>query len=82
MPLCVSVYSPLAQLTHHHFQGLKYFLFVYVCVSVCVCMYVTQLCSAFMSRADCALNESCASLVGRAERGGERGREEEERGQS
>lgn len=43
---------------------------------------MTQLCSVFVSRADCALNESCSSLLGIKRRGGggeERanGREEE-----
>lgn len=41
-------------------------------ICVCVCVGgVTQLCSVFMSRADCALNESCSSLLGK-----EKGREE------
>lgn len=58
-----------------------------VCHSVFVYVHLdpAQLCSVFMSCADCALNESCSSLLGR-ERDGEkekdRGRErleEEER---
>lgn len=42
-------------------------------------MCVTQLCSAFKSRADCAPNESCASLVGR---GGERERQKRRKRES
>ena len=76
--VCVCVYSSHTQLAHHHFVR------VVVSVCVCVCVFVracvTQLCSVFMSRADCALNESHSSLLGRrGERGSER--REEERGQ-
>lgn len=50
---------------------------MYVCVHVCVC--VTQLCFVFMSRADCALNESCSSLLGKSERELEERRKREDR---